>query len=47
VLETLASVQIPDGYDNRSSPLVGEFLTIGKTPESGDVLRQKLRAELS
>ncbi len=37
---TLATVQIPDGADNRSSPLVGEFLTIGKTPESGERLLQ-------
>lgn len=32
---TLAKLQVPDGADNRSSPLVGEFLTIGKRPESG------------
>ncbi|MBK7860504.1 MAG: hypothetical protein IPJ65_18225 [Archangiaceae bacterium] len=32
---TLARLQIPDDLDNRSSPLVGEFLTIGKRPESG------------
>ena len=37
---TLATVQIPDGADNRSSPLVGQFLTIGKTPESGERLLQ-------
>ncbi len=37
---TLAKVQIPDGFDNRSSPLVGEFLTIGKTPASGEQLVQ-------
>ncbi|MBI3184808.1 MAG: hypothetical protein HYZ28_21940 [Myxococcales bacterium] len=37
---TLAKVQIPDGFDNRSSPLVGQFLTIGKNPESGSVLVQ-------
>ncbi len=37
---TLAKVQIPDGFDNRSSPLVGEFLTIGKNPESGEQLLQ-------
>lgn len=37
---TLAKVQIPDGFDNRSSPLVGEFLSIGKAPESGERLVQ-------
>ncbi len=37
---TLAKVQIPDGFDNRSSPLVGQFLTIGRNPESGGVVRQ-------
>ncbi len=37
---TLAKVQIPDGFDNRSSPLVGEFLTIGKNPESNEQLLQ-------
>lgn len=31
---TLAKVQIPDGHDNRTSPLVGQFLTIGKNPDS-------------
>ncbi|MHB8876821.1 MAG: single stranded DNA-binding domain-containing protein [Myxococcaceae bacterium] len=37
---TLAHVQIPDGADNRSSPLVGQFLTVGKEPESGSSLIQ-------
>ena len=37
---TIAKVQVPDGQDNRSSPLVGEFLTIGKRPESGQKLLQ-------
>lgn len=37
---TIAKIQIPDGFDNRSSPLVGEFLTIGKNPESGETLLQ-------
>jgi hypothetical protein len=32
---TLAKLQIPDQPDNRSSPLVGEFLTVGRRPESG------------
>src|SRR4051812_48330646 len=26
---TLAKVQIPDGFDNRSSPFVGQFMSIG------------------
>jgi hypothetical protein len=37
---TIAKIQIPDGFDNRSSPFVGEFMTIGKTPESGEALLQ-------
>lgn len=37
---TIAKIQIPDGFDNRSSPFVGEFLTIGKNPESGETLVQ-------
>ncbi|MBL8949380.1 MAG: hypothetical protein JNK82_01295 [Myxococcaceae bacterium] len=37
---TLAKVQVPDGLDNRSSPLIGEFLTIGKRPETGMKLLQ-------
>ncbi len=37
---TLAKVQIPDGFDNRSSPLVGQFLVIGRNPESGSISRQ-------
>jgi len=37
---TIAKLQLPDGFDNRSSPLVGEFITIGKRPESGETLVQ-------
>lgn len=37
---TVAKVQLPDGFDNRSSPLEGQFLTIGRPPESGSVLVQ-------
>jgi hypothetical protein len=37
---TLAKMQIPDGADNTKSPLVGQFITVGRNPESGDVLRQ-------
>jgi hypothetical protein len=37
---TIARVQTPDGVDNRTSPLVGQFLTIGKDPQSGSTLIQ-------
>lgn len=42
---TLAKVQIPDdkrgvGFDNRSSPFVGQFMVIGRNPESGSVTTQ-------
>lgn len=37
---TIAKIQIPDGFDNRSSPFTGEFITIGKNPESGETLVQ-------
>ncbi|MFY0569200.1 hypothetical protein ACN28E_36000 [Archangium lansingense] len=37
---TLSAVQSPQGYDNRSSPFVGQFVTIGRAPESGSVLYQ-------
>jgi hypothetical protein len=36
---TLAKIQYPDGFDNRSSPLVGQFIAVGKNPESGGVLK--------
>lgn len=42
---TLAKVQIPDGFDNRSSPLVGQFLTVGKDPEGGGELLQSCAAD--
>lgn len=38
--QTLQSLQTPDGFDNRSSPFVGEFVTVGKNPESGELLLQ-------
>jgi hypothetical protein len=38
--QTLQSLQVPDGFDNRSSPFVGEFVRVGKNPESGDLLLQ-------
>jgi len=37
---TISKIQVPDMVDNRSSPLVGEFLTIGRQPESGSKLLQ-------
>lgn len=33
---TLQSLQLPDGFDNRSSPLVGEYVVVGKDPSSGE-----------
>ncbi|MEW5738076.1 MAG: hypothetical protein AB1938_04070 [Myxococcota bacterium] len=43
--QTLQSLQQPDGFDNRSSPFVGEFVAIGKNPESGEVLKQSCEAD--
>jgi len=37
---TLASIQQPQTADNRSSPFVGQFVSIGRAPESGSVLYQ-------
>ncbi len=38
---TLATVQEPDSYnDNRGSPFAGQFLTVGRKPESGAPLVQ-------
>ena len=37
---SLAKIQVPDLADNRTSPLIGEFITVGKRPESGEQLRQ-------
>lgn len=36
---SIQAVQIPDTLDNRTSPFVGQFITIGRAPESGDLLR--------
>lgn len=36
---TIQAVQIPDMLDNRTSPFVGQFLTIGKSPEAGGPIR--------
>ncbi|MFL5320857.1 MAG: hypothetical protein ACJ790_14440 [Myxococcaceae bacterium] len=33
---TLAKIQIPDGFDNRSSPFVGQFMTVGRNPEGSN-----------
>lgn len=38
--QTLQSLQEPDDFDNRSSPFVGEFVSVGKNPESGALLTQ-------
>ncbi|MBF5041432.1 hypothetical protein FGE12_03470 [Aggregicoccus sp. 17bor-14] len=32
---SLAAVQQPDGFDNKSSPFVGQFVKIGRAPEAG------------
>jgi hypothetical protein len=37
---TLAAIQRPSTADTRSSPYVGQFVTIGRAPESGPVLYQ-------
>ncbi|WNG59360.1 hypothetical protein F0U59_35070 [Archangium gephyra] len=37
---TLQAIQSPQGNDNRSSPFVGQFVTIGRAPESGSVQYQ-------
>ncbi len=38
--QTLQSINLPDGLDNRSSPFVGEFVRVGTPPEMGTPLRQ-------
>lgn len=38
--QTLASLQNPGVLDNRSSPFVGEFVVVGKGPNTGETLRQ-------
>lgn len=38
--QTLQSLQQPSDLDNRSSPFVGEFVSVGKDPISGDTLKQ-------
>ncbi len=38
--QTLQSLQNPGVLDNRSSPFVGEFVVVGKGPNTGEVLHQ-------
>ncbi len=38
--QTLQSLNVPDGLDNRASPFVGEFVRIGTPPEAGAVITQ-------
>lgn len=38
--QTLQSLQMPDGMDNKSSPFVGDFVAVGASPESGELLAQ-------
>lgn len=38
--QTLQSLQNPGVLDNRSSPFVGEFVVVGKGPNTGETLRQ-------
>lgn len=42
---TLAKVQYPDAWDNRFSPFTGEFMAIGRNPESGSVLTHNCAAD--
>src|SRR6218665_1993609 len=37
---TLAASQAPHGFDNRTSPFVNQFVTIGRLPESGGALKR-------
>jgi hypothetical protein len=37
---SIQRLQIPDGFDNRGSPFVGQFITVGHAPEQGPPLRQ-------
>ncbi len=45
--QTLQSLQLPGEFDNRSSPFVGEFVVVGKNPESGDTLKQSCATDPS
>lgn len=37
---TIAKMQRPDDFSNKSSPLVNQFVTIGRSPENGDAIVQ-------
>lgn len=37
---TLQTLQRPEGFDNKCSPFVGQFMTVGRPPESGTILTQ-------
>lgn len=37
---SLATIQTPQIYDNRDSPFMGQFVTIGRAPESGSIQYQ-------
>lgn len=38
--QTLQTLQQPLDFDNRTSPFVGEFIVVGKNPQSGETLKQ-------
>ncbi len=37
---SLAAIQTPQGFDNRTSPFVNQFVTIGRMPEAGGALKR-------
>jgi hypothetical protein len=43
--QSLQSLQIPATFDNRSSQFIGNFVSVGKNPESGEVLVQSCEAD--
>lgn len=43
--QSLQSLQVPPEADNRSSPFVGDFVAVGKNPESGEVLTQSCTSD--
>lgn len=38
--QTLQSIQMPGELDNRGSPFAGNFVSVGKNPQSGETLKQ-------
>lgn len=42
---TLQTLQVVDGFDNRTSPLVGEYVSVGVDPASGSALTQSCDAD--